>query len=223
MENCRAIAKKMRLAVVSNSYKVGACHIGSALSCVDILVDLYWRVLKKGDVFLFSKASGAAALYCVLAEKGYFPKSKVAYYLKHYPLASREVPGVIHSVGSLGHGLPVACGLALADRKRKVYCLISDAEMQEGTFWESLLFKWQHNLRNLKIIVDANGLQACGWVDDILTIPIIEDEDIKVVRTTKGKGVSFLENEVGSHYLNLNKETYAQAVLELDTRSSKTR
>ena len=174
MDNFADIARKIRRSLLKNSFSANACHLGSALSCVEILVYLYWQLLKDEDIFIFSKASGVAALYSVLAEKGIIPKSKIAYYLKNYPLISKEVPGVIWSGGSLGHGLPVAVGMALANRKRRVYCLMSDAEIQEGTTWESALFAAQHQLDNLFVFVDMNGLQACGRTKDILDINPIE-------------------------------------------------
>ena len=208
--------RKLRREIIEASYKANACHIGSALSCVDIIWNIYNK-MGKDDLFVFSKASGVAALYVVLAEKGYFPKSKVAYYLKKYPLASRKVPGVMVDSGSLGHGLPMACGMALADKKRKVYCLMSDGEMDCGTTWESLLFKKQHKLNNLKIYVDANEFQACGKTKDILDIPwdFIKSMGVKVVKTIKGKGVSFMENDNSWHYFNLDENTYKEAIRQL--------
>lgn len=208
--------QKLRREIIEASYKAHACHIGSALSCVDIVLDIYNK-MGKDDIFVFSKASGVAALYVVLAEKGYFPKSKVAYYLKKYPLASRKVPGVTVDGGSLGHGLPMACGIALADKKRKVYVLMSDGELQCGTTWESLLFKKQHKLNNLKIIVDANEFQACGKIKDILDVPwdFLRSMGIKVVKTIKGKGVSFMENNNDWHYFNLDENTYKEAIRQL--------
>jgi len=213
------LRRKLRRNILKASFESGACHIGSALSCVDILIDLYWNKLRQNDIFLFSKASGVCALYAVLAEKGYFPEKKIAYYLKKYPLPDKHVPGVIHSLGSLGHGLPVAVGLALGDRTRDVYVLMSDAEIQEGTTWESILFAAHHNLDNLKIIVDRNMYQACGATEEILAIDIALDIlqelfPIKVVETIKGKGVSFMENRVEWHYKNLTKELYEKAILE---------
>ena len=210
----------LRKLILEASLEAGACHIGSALSAVDIVERVY-KTKKKRDVFVFAKASGVAALYAVLAKRGIIPEDKVVYYLKHYPLPSREVPGVIHSVGSLGHGLPVAVGLALADRTRKVYCLISDAEIQEGTTWESILFARQHKLRNLKIIVDKNKLQACGSTKDILDIDkaleLLEELfPIEVVKTIKGKGVSFIENDYTWHYRNLTPKLLKQALKELE-------
>ena len=208
---------KLRKEVLRISYKAGACHIGSSLSCLNIIYNLYFKTMKKDDLFVFSKASGVSALYVVLAEKGIILREKLVYYLKNYPLCSSKVPGVICDSGSLGHGFPIACGIALANRKRNVYCLISDAECQEGTFWESLLFKRQHKLDNLKVIVDNNGLQACGYTKDILDIPwgFVKSMGVEVVKTIKGKGVSFLEDKVESHYLNLNEETYQKAICEL--------
>ena len=85
------INTKIRKSILENSYKAGACHLGSALSCVEILTNLYYKILKKKDIFIFAKASGVAALYAILADKGHFPESKVVYYLNKYPLASKEV------------------------------------------------------------------------------------------------------------------------------------
>jgi len=210
----------LRKLILQASYDAGACHIGSALSCVDIVDDIYSK-MKKEDRFIFSKASGVCALYAVLAKRGIIAENKVADYLKKYPLANKDVSGVIHSVGSLGHGLPVAVGLALADRTRKVYCLIGDGDVQEGTAYESLLFARQHKLKNLKIIVDKNSLQACGATKDILDIDkalklLKQLFPIKVVKTIKGKGVSFIENRYEWHYWNLTPKLLKQALKELD-------
>ena len=155
---------KLRKSILKASYDAHACHIGSALSCVEIVRYIFSK-MKKKDRFIFSKASGVATLYCLLH------KEKSSEYLRKYPLASKEVPGILHSVGSLGHGLPVAVGLALSDRKRDVYVLMSDGELQCGTTWECLLFIRQHKIKNLKIYVDNNGLQACGKIKDILDLP----------------------------------------------------
>lgn len=216
-DNTKVIGE-IRKMVLTASYEAKVCHIGSALSCIEILVDLFWNILTDKDVFIFSKASGAGAYYAVLAKRGFFPEEKLAYYLKNYPLVSKEVPGVIWSGGSLGHGLPVAVGMALADRTRNVYVLMSDAEVQEGTTWESLLFAHQHKLENLKIIVDKNGLQACGRIKDILDIPWdIFTPPMEIVETTKGKGVSFMENNNEWHYRAPEKDEYDRAMQELES------
>ena len=207
-------AKTIRKDILKTSYEAGACHIGSALSCVEILLEIFKR-MKKGDRFIFSKASGVCAYYVLLSRVGRFPKNDLVKYLKRYPLCDKRVPGVLHSVGSLGHGLPVAVGLALSDRDRDVYVLMSDGELQAGTTWECLLFVKQHKLTNLNIIVDHNGLQACGKIKDILDIPweFLRQGGFKVVKTIKGKGVPWMENRVEWHYLNLNKQLYEKAIL----------
>lgn len=211
---------KLRKLILEASYSANACHIGSALSCVDIIDDIYNK-LRKQDYFIFSKASGVAALYAVLSKHGFISEKDIAYYLKKYPLASKEVFGVVHSVGSIAHGLSVACGLAMAKPLSKVYCLISDGEVQEGSTYEAALFARQHNLTNLYVICDNNLLQACGRTSKILdittalrflkqTLPNFEN-----IRTIKGKGVSFMEDKYEYHYRNLTKELLDQALCEI--------
>ena len=235
-------SKEIRRNILKASFEAKACHIGSALSCVEILVTLYSKILKKGDVFIFSKASGASALYAVLAKVSVIPQSKISFYLKKYPLPSREVPGVVFSVGSLGHGFPIATGMALADRKRKVYCLISDGELDEGTTWETALFANHHNLKNLVVIIDRNHLQACGNTEKILKLEPLKEKweafgweaknvnghnfsELKraldssnkkplavIADTVKGKGVDFMENDFKWHYCNLSPQDLKAAV-----------
>jgi len=206
------IQKKLRRAIIESSFLAKACHIGSALSCVELLQDIFSK-MKKGDKFLFSKASGACAFYVMLGHSG----KKLVEYLKKYPLSSKEVPGVLHSVGSLGHGLPVAVGLALSNRKRDVYVLMSDGELQSGTSWECLLFIKQHHITNLKIYVDANGLQACGTIRDILDLPyrFLKKNGFKIIKTIKGKGIDFMQNDFRWHYFNLTPELYAKAIFQI--------
>lgn len=218
----KEICRNVRRQILISSFKAKACHIGSALSCVEILVDIYYNRLKQNDVFLFSKASGASALYSVLAEKGIISKNKVVYYLKKYPLANKAVKGVIHSVGSVGMGLSVAVGFALVNRKRKVYCLISDGQLDEGITYEAALFSAHHKLDNLFVICDNNGIQAMGKTKDILDLETAFDFYQKTfphfenIKTIKGAGISFLENKIESHYLNLDKSKYEQALKELN-------
>lgn len=213
-------ANKLRKDILNTSFKAGACHMGSSLSCVEIMLEIDEK-MKENDLFLFSKASGVATYYCLLADKGYFPKEKTAEYLKNYPLPSKEVPGVIHSFGSLGHGLSVAAGLALGDRTRDVYVLLSDGECQEGSTYEAVLFAGQHNLTNLYVYIDDNKLQAGGRVSDILSLfnafNFMETTlpNCKIVETIKGKGVDFMENEYGWHYKNLTPELLDRALKQL--------
>lgn len=207
--------------VLVASYEAGACHIGSALSCVEILVDLFYYELKDGDIFLFSKASGVASYYAILANKGFFPKERLAGYIKNFPLPSTEVPGVIHSFGSLGHGLSVACGLALADKTRRVFILLSDGECQEGSTLEAVSFANHHELDNLYVIVDNNKNQALGKIDNIMrmdeiflfmkrSLPVCH-----IVETLKGAGVDFMEGDNSWHYKNLDKETLEKALCQI--------
>lgn len=208
--------QKIRRDVLTSSYKAGACHIGSALSCVDILVDLYYKILKKGDIFIFGKASGVATLYAILEDKGII--TDAWRYLKKYPLPSQEVPTVIHSFGSLGHALPFACGVAYAKPKTRVYVLIGDAEIQEGTTYESALFARHHNIKNLNIICDWNGIQACGFTKDICGLSTALEflkktfPQFQAIKTKKGNGVKFMENSVDWHYMNLTKDTLKEAL-----------
>lgn len=213
--------KQIRKDILEASYVAKACHLGSALSCVDILVDLFNNVIEKDDVFLFSKASGVATYYAILAEQGHFPKSKLPEYLKQYPLPSKEVPGVLHSFGSLGHGLSVATGLALADRSRKVYVLLSDGELMEGSTYEAALFIGQHNLTNLYVHVDDNKIIACGRAKDVLNLDNAFEfyknniPNCRIVNTIKGSGVDFMEGEYSWHYENLTKKQLDRALKQL--------
>lgn len=218
------LIKQLRKEILVNSFIANACHLGSALSCLETLVDIFYKKLKKNDIFLFSKASGAAALYVVLADKGYFPKEKIPYCLKNYPLTSKQVPGVIHSVGSIGHGLSVAAGIALGKKlkneKEKVYVLLSDGELNEGSTYEAALFARQHKLNNLFVMVDSNRIQACGKTKNILDLTTAYNflshtlPNFQSIHTIKGKGVSFMENKVEWHYKNLTKELLEQALKE---------
>ena len=233
-ESALELCKKIRRDIINASYEAKACHIGSALSCVEIIAVLHSEILKEGDFFVFSKASGVAAYYSILAEKYGF---NLADKLRNYPLPSTEVPGIIHSMGSMGHGLPIAVGLAYANRNKRVYCLMSDGEIAEGTTWESLLFAAHHKLDNLMVIVDRNFIQACGETENVLAIENLEEkfrafnwsaETIDghnidslssvlgshhkdkpyaiIAQTIKGKGVDFMENKVEWHYKNLSEE-----------------
>ena len=212
---------QIRKDILLASYEVGACHIGSALSCVPIMVDLFYKTLKKDDIFLFSKASGVATYYAILADKGYFKKTELAQYLKNYPLPSTEVPGVFHSFGSLGHGLPVACGIAIADRTRNVHVLLSDGECQEGSTMEAVLFARQHKLNNLHIFVDNNKFQANGKTQDILDLSTMFHfmkeslPNCTILDTVKGHGIDFMESDNNWHYKNLTKDLLDVALAQV--------
>ena len=212
--------REIRRDILLASYGAKACHIGSALSCVDILVDLLYSI-PETDVFLFGKASGVLTYYAILADQGKFPKDKLVEYIKNYPLPSKEVPGVIHSMGSVGHALSVAEGIALGDRSKTVHVLLSDGDCMEGSTYEAVLFARQHKLTNLHVIVDDNGLVACGKTKDILDLEMAYNfmqlslPWFERVETIKGKGVSFMENNHHWHYKNLSHEDLERALWEI--------
>jgi len=184
----RELANRIRVHCVRMTGKANASHIGSALSSADILAAVYGRALRydpkhpdwlERDRFIMSKGHACTALYATLAECGFFPvKDLETFYQNGSPLAGhvmhKDNPGVELSTGSLGHGLPVAVGMALAakrdGRPSRVFCLLSDGECDEGSVWESALFAPQHDLDNLVVIVDYNGVQSLGMVKEVIDL-----------------------------------------------------
>lgn len=182
------IANTVRKDIILMSYKSKSAHLGGSLSCVDILVALYFSVMKiypkkplhpLRDRFILSKAHDVKALYAVLAAKGFFPKSYLDEFEKDNAILPGHsirhiVPGIEISAGSLGHGLSIASGIAYAAKSDKksftVYTLLSDGECQEGSTWEAFLFAGHHKLNNLVAIIDYNKLQGFGRVNDILRL-----------------------------------------------------
>lgn len=162
-ERARQLRREiLDLAIVSNNG-----HIASAFSIVEILVALYYRVLGGDDKFILSKGHGNLGLYAILRRKGYDPKI-----LGHPDIEPEQ--GIECTTGSLGHGLPIGVGMAIArkitGRKGSIYVLMGDGECQEGTIWESLLLCNKFALDNLVVIVDRNKLQAFGDTEDILPL-----------------------------------------------------
>ncbi len=187
----KELANKIRIHSLKMTHKGKSGHIGSMLSMADILAVLYESILKydpqdtlwhERDRFILSKGHGGAAVYAVLAEKGFFPKEWLdTYYLDNGRLSghiSHHVPGVEFSTGSLGHGLPVAVGMAIAakhaKRKNRVFCLMSDGDCNEGSTWEAIMFAAQHKLDNLVAIVDYNRIQALGHMEDVIELEPFE-------------------------------------------------
>jgi len=186
-EQCRWLATRIREHCLRMTHRGKSGHVGSMLSMAEILSVLYTRVLRvdplkpnwpERDRFVLSKGHGGAAVYAVLGELGFFPKEWFeGYYRDEGRLMghiSHHVPGVEFSTGSLGHGLPVAVGMALAARRaqktHRIICLMSDGDCDEGSTWEALLFAAQHRLDNLTVIVDYNKVQALGFSRDILDL-----------------------------------------------------
>ena len=235
-------------------------------SMIELLAVLYGRILRvdpaqpdwsERDRFILSKGHGCAALYAVLAESGFFPASWLDTFYQDGSLLSghvthKGIPGVEISTGSLGHGLSIATGMALAAKRdgkdHHVFCLMSDGECDEGSVWEPILFAPQYRLDNLVAIVDYNKIQSLGTVKEVMdlepfadkwrafgwavqeidghdldeiettlaTVPFVKDRPSCIIaHTIKGKGVSFMEDNLLWHYRTPQGEEYEAALAEL--------
>lgn len=256
-------AQEIRHLTLSIAHSGQASHIGSALSIADLLAVLYGGILRISpqqldapfrDRFILSKGHAAAGYYAALAVYGFITPSELqngygknnSIFLSH---ASHLVPGVEFSTGSLGHGLALGCGLALAAHRDeapfRTYVMISDGELNEGSIWESLLFAPHHRLTSLTLLIDYNKIQSFGHVKDVLALEPLADklnafgwsvreidghnvEEIErallapsqapkaiIAHTIKGKGVSFMENQLLWHYKSLSDEEYQRAIREI--------
>jgi transketolase len=260
------VARRIRIDVLDMVYRRKAGHPGGSFSAAEILAVLYFHQLKidpvnpawpARDRFLLSKGHAAAALYSVLAQRGFFPVEDLAQWgqlkahLQGHP-DRLKTPGVEMSSGFLGHGLSIAVGLALAQRlggpKYRIYVLMSDGDMQSGVAWEGALTAAKYRASEVTVIMDYNDVQLDGATHDIMPLePIIDkwkafgfrvleinghnlrqvldslDTALEVhsmptvvlAHTTKGKGVSFMENTALWHGAVPNAEQYAQAQREL--------
>lgn len=182
------LARRIRIHCVKMTGRANASHIGSALSTADILAVLYGKVLRfdperpawpDRDRFILSKGHACTGLYAVLAESGYISVAQLeSFYQNGSPLAGhathKDMPGVEVSTGSLGHGLPMATGMALAAKRdgavHRIYCMLSDGECDEGSTWEAALFAPHHRLDNLVVVVDYNKIQSLGRVEDVIDL-----------------------------------------------------
>jgi transketolase len=188
------LARQIRRDVILMTNRANASHIGSCLSMTDLLAVLYGKILRVDpaqpswpdrDRFILSKGHGCAALYAVLAARGFFPPEWLeTYYLDGTRLAGhathKGTPGVELSTGSLGHGLPVGCGMALTakrDRKsHRIFVMLSDGECDEGSNWEAALFAPHHKLDNLIVMIDYNKIQSLGNVKDVINLDPLADK-----------------------------------------------
>mgnify|MGYP005896074699 FL=1 len=260
-------ANEIRKGIVTAVHSAKSGHPGGSLSAADILTYLYFEEMnvdpkdpKKADRdrFVLSKGHIAPALYATLAEKGYFPKEDlktlrhVGSYLQGHP-DMKHIPGVDMSSGSLGQGISAAVGMALSakldSKDYRTYALLGDGEIQEGQVWEAAMFAGSRKLDNLVVIVDNNGLQIDGPVDEVnspypigakfeafnFNVVEIDGHDFDqiadafkqakeckgkptaiIMKTIKGKGVSFMENQVSWHGSAPNDEQCKQALEELE-------
>jgi transketolase len=216
----RAIAREVRKDILKMTTAVNSGHPGGAMSAVDVIVTLYYYKMRHNpedpgwrdrDRFILSKGHACPALYSVLARTGYFPHSMLAEFrvlggrLQGHP-HMLSTPGVEMSTGSLGHGIGVAVGIALAlrlDRSdSRVYCMIGDGEAQEGSVWEASMAASHYNLDNLCVILDNNNLQIDGPVDEVMSIyPTVE----------KWRAFGWHVVEINGHDFSQIKQALAEA------------
>lgn len=233
---------------VINMYKgANAGHVGCSLSCLEILTFIKFEVMKTGDEFILSKGHAAALLYAVWAEAGILSDKDIAsFYLNDTQLPAHPpvntIKGIPFATGSLGHGLSIATGLGLANKlknnNKKIYCLTSDGELNEGSTWEAALFLSHHNLQNVVWFIDRNYLQGFGRTEETIKmdpldkkleafgfeVAIADGHDFESLKIsvanyqhTKPLAVicntvkgkgMFLQNTVDCHYLPLNDEDF---------------
>ena len=213
---------RKRILITSHSAKIP--HLGSCLSCVDILVYLYWEQLKinpnypyddNRDRFLLSKGHGAPALFQVLAERGFFSKEKLKDFGKEgsvfheHPPVPGYIPGVEAATGSLGHGYPMALGMALGGKikgsKYTCYALLSDGECNEGSIWEAALLAPSLKLDNLTVIIDFNKWQATGRSEEIMSLQ---------PPNLKWQSFGWHVQEINGHEFDEMDKAFKQAKLE---------
>ena len=261
-------ANEIRKGIVTAVHSAKAGHPGGSLSAADVFTYLYFEEMnidpkdpKKADRdrFVLSKGHTAPGLYSALAHKGFFPVEDlktlrhVGSYLQGHP-DMKHIPGVDMSSGSLGQGISAAVGMALSAKlsgdSYRVYTLLGDGEIQEGQVWEAAMFAGHRKLDNLVVMVDNNGLQIDGSIDEVCSpYPIgekfkafnfhvidnvdahdfdalkaafdeaksVKDMPVAIVlKSVKGKGVSFMENKAGWHGKAPNDEEYAVAMADLE-------
>mgnify|MGYP000854173802 FL=1 len=266
IEELKETARRIRLATIRSIHAVGTGHAGGALSIADLLAVLYFDEMRvrpedpgwaERDRFILSKGHACASLYAALAERGYFPAEELCT-LRQYGSRlqghpdMKATPGLDMSSGSLGQGLSIGCGMALAAKMRgadyRVYVLLGDGELEEGQVWEAAMSARRYALDNMLAIVDANGLQINGTVDAVAgltdmggrfaafgwNVISIDGHDIAAIRaafakaretegvptvivahTVKGKGISYMENQVKWHSGVPSADEYRTALREL--------
>lgn len=263
----KKVAVEVRKGILTSVYSAKAGHPGGSLSATEVFTYLYFQELNidpekpkdpERDRFVLSKGHTAPGLYATLANRGYFPVEDLktlrhtGSYLQGHP-DMKHIPGVDMSSGSLGQGISAATGMALAaklsNKKYRVYTLLGDGEIQEGQVWEAAMFAGHRKLDNLVVIIDNNGLQIDGKIEDVCS-PYPIDEKFKafnfhvicvedgndfeqlrsafdeakavkgqptaiILKTVKGKGVSYMENNAGWHGKAPNEKEYMIAMEEL--------
>jgi len=260
------IAKEIRKEILGMLYRTKSPHLGSSFSIVEILVALYFRYLAISpaecksadrDRFILSKGHGCPTLYAVLLHRGFLNRDVLNGFainegvLEHHPTRNISY-GIEVSTGSLGHGLSIGAGMAIAakfDKARyRTVVLMSDGELNEGSVWEAAMLAGHHGLDNLIAIVDYNKIQATGKTEEIVALEPLGDKwrsfgwevqeidghdfeqiinalesvpfktdkpSVIIAHTAKGKGISFMENELLWHYRSPDAGEYKRALKEL--------
>ena len=207
-------SKKVRKSILKHAYSSQCSHLGSNLSIVDILTVLYNNFLKiNKNSFILSKGHACLALYCVLNEKKHLSSNTLSTFGKNNSIlmshTSHKVQGIELSTGSLGHGLPVACGIALANKIKnkdvRTFVLLSDGELDEGSNWEAILFSAHHKLKNLVVIIDYNKIQSLDTVKKTINLEPISN-----------KFKSF-----GYKVKSINGHNFDQIIQAINTKTSK--
>jgi len=241
--------------LIEMHYRARVGHLGGNLSCIDALMLVHHEMMRREDRFILSKGHSAGALYVTLWSLGLLSDEDLDSFHRDNTMLGghpppRGVPGILFGTGSLGHGLSLAAGLAMAARLqrsgRRIFCLTSDGEWQEGSTFEAAIFASHHRLDNLVILVDHNGLQGFGSTQAVasmsplrdrvcgldLEIRVCDGHDIVAMReamapgrgkpvmvvlnTIKGRGVAEMEGKMESHYLPLTQEQYANAIASFE-------
>lgn len=267
-EELTAKSYALRKKILKLIYTAKTGHIGGDYSVCDILVTLYNQVMnitpenfntKNRDHFILSKGHSVEALYAVLSDRGFFPESELETYSqygsKYIGHPNNKVNGIEMNSGSLGHGLSVACGMALAERmnstSNRTYVVMGDGELAEGSVWEGAMLAGHYKLDNLCAVIDRNRLQISGSTEYVMTQDSQDERwssfgwnvihahgnDIEslvnafdiagktkgrptmiIADTTKGCGVSFMENKAPWHHKVPNSEEFDAAMAELDSK-----
>ncbi len=257
LRDSRRLRRECANIIIDLHRNVSAGHISSSLCISDILIFLHFYVMNKQDTFILSKGHSALALYSILFALGKISKKLFETCYQdgtllgaHPPCGLNKVPGILFGTGSLGHGLSLAAGVALSNklkgRRGVTYCLISDGECDEGSIWEAALFAGHHQLKNLVVIIDDNGMQALGKTSEVLNlepldekwrsfgfdVAITDGHDISGLQKTLARLsqsskpqciiakthplISFMKKELRWHYTPFTEGEYAAAKEEIN-------
>jgi len=226
-----AVSKLIRFLTIRNSHLTGTPHLGSCLSCTDLLVWLYWNILRLDpqnpkasdrDRFILSKGHAAPVLFQVLAQRGFYSSDALEFYgqpgsvFGEHPPTPSHLAGIEAATGSLGHGLPMGLGMALASRITKnpyrVFAILGDGECNEGSVWEAAMMASAQKVSNLTIFVDYNKWQATGRSDEVLGLaPLAEKWRAFGWACMEIDGNSF--EEIESAYSCLVKDDRPKAII----------